>query len=341
MICHPVLILFRYRPNRNEAWTWIRNDLASHLFLLFIFPFALGIFLRNAHLRAVTQKLVTPGDPIAWALLGAIELLVAWFVYVDVANSDRFIPPHQLADDSTCMRATSFHSSKLKEIGEYEGTDARTIEERSIKVTTAQEGYRDITRVLFDTNKNLIPGNASITLYSEILFTLISVWFAFLYFWYVGVLLWAQHLGGYTPPADQVDDMVLVCCLLLFFFPARLYTEWYLGFFSLKVFRTYPGFWLLLLLAAFALVLLLFVVKAGLTVAALAGIEAVFVAAAGFVGWWKPEWLRAVGRWFANAQTQWIVALGVLTLLFLLGVTAATQHPPQPPQSELSKPKPR
>jgi hypothetical protein len=325
MICHPLMISIRYGGDRSAAWRWIKNDLASHLFLLFVFPFAVGAFFQTANLRNATRALGSSGAALAWLLLAAIELLAAWFVYVDVTNPDRFISPHQLADDAACKKATTYHADKLREIADYEANDTRTNKERCTRIAVAQEGYRQITRRLFDSGGSLIPHSGSITFYSEGLFTLIAVWFAFLFFWFLGVLLWARRLG-YTPSADQSDNLVLVCCLLMIFFPTRLYTEWYLAFFSLKFFRTYPGFWVLLVLACFALILLVFVSKLGLTVQTLAGVEAVFAAAGAFIGWWKPEWLRAVGRWFVNAQTQWILALGVITVLFLLAVTALIGH---------------
>ncbi|MGA3104811.1 MAG: hypothetical protein ABSD53_10050 [Terriglobales bacterium] len=328
MVAHPVIIFAKCEYEWSRAMPWIKNDLASHLFLLFVFPFAVGLFADEfqPHHVWVLKRGWTFG---AIGLLFVLEAIAAWFVSLDVTNYARFIPPHQIGDRQKWLEAADFHNSGIQKLSDYGTASEEERRERQLEIAKAQAAYKEKTGVLFDAGNQIIWDRGSFTLYSELLFTYLSVGFAFFYFWYLGVVLWEEHAFGL--PKSPHDKLILVFCLLLLFFPARIYTEWYLGFLSLRFFKDYPGFWILLVLALFALCLLIFVIKPqSATIENLAQIEGVLAVAAAFVAYWKPEWLFGVGRWFVNASSEWILALGILTVLFLLALTAVVQVPPAP-----------
>ena len=115
--------------------------------------------------------------------------------------------------------------------------------------------------------------------------------------------------------------MTLAMGLLILWFPARLYTEWHLHFYSLDQLHNFGMFFVVAFIALFALILLILLRFAWDLVGAVSGVSASLSAATGIIALVEPEALWYV--WYVIESLPAVAWAIVLTGTAFMSVLIA------------------
>ncbi|MEN8261466.1 MAG: hypothetical protein ABFS02_12955 [Pseudomonadota bacterium] len=314
----------------SDGSRWIQNDLAYSFFVLFILPLAVGVFARSFQFD-VLQRLPRTLRYAAVALLLVIEFFAGFLAAQEIFRHDS-VPAFLLRESSEplrldqCLRAcVRQYQDKTMRCDvedcpgvveqlmlpgeESPGRRAADIFGQATGVG-AFEGYRDVS------------ARANWTVYVSIFFDVASGMFVMLVFWYL-VLVVLTRRGR---EANLSDSLTMVYGLLLLWFPARLYSEWYLNFYTLTSVREYFAFWTLFAVAIMAIPLLVYLFKPGRPVLIFSSVNGVFIAAIGILNHFKPGVLGLVARGFESMPFAYFLAMVLLvfivlaTMVFTLGI---------------------
>lgn len=150
--------------------------------------------------------------------------------------------------------------------------------------------------------------------------------FAIIFVWYLVMVMEQKVHYHVEPPPATLDKLILVFLLLLTWFPLRLQTEWYQNHFHReKWLRSYPAFWVLAVLALAALIVIVIIRSVngstGLVVL-LGAIQAAIGVAIGFVGKFKPDWLKAVAAFLERTRFVYFAAIYFIFLMLVSAVSS-------------------
>jgi len=119
------------------------------------------------------------------------------------------------------------------------------------------------------------------------------------------------------------DSFIVACSLAILWFPLRLYTEWYVRYYSLADLFAYPAFWLLAIVATISLIAVVAVMKPRKMSVVIPAIGAILSGIATAVGYIQPDALLAVTA-IVEAFTLPLFAVLVVVLTTFLAVFAAS-----------------
>jgi hypothetical protein len=141
-------------------------------------------------------------------------------------------------------------------------------------------------------------------------------------FWVVALSFFVgfrMNKEGKRVPARAADAMTLAAGLLILWFPTRLYTEWHLHFYSLDKLAEFQMFWVMLFVAAAALLLLVLLRFSRSFQTSLSAVCAAGSAATGIVALIKPEALWYVWQVIGDmAAIPWAILVIVTAFTSVL-----------------------
>jgi hypothetical protein len=137
--------------------------------------------------------------------------------------------------------------------------------------------------------------------------------FAAVLFWYCWLLV--QFRSDWR--SKSYDWMLLTVGLMMVWFPLRLYSEWYLHFFSLQGMAEYPIFQFLVVVALLAYLFVAFRVAARLSIKIFAAVATGLIGLLTTLGKLAPEWIEELAWALEGWDFRLYVALLLLIVLAL------------------------
>ena len=298
------LILLDIRMGWQRARRWIQHDPVCGLFLPFIFPIIIG-----KYFTFVRWSVIDPRQGITIiacdVVLVALIVLGAILTLRNAADSRSVPAPYLLTTREGIEAADDNHLANiewLKRVGPTPLLQNAAIED--YRKLFQQKWRKPGLVARFDIGMNLIVVICSVFMV-----------------WYLMPLV-VIHKELKELDASAPSSLVLCAVLVGFWYPLRLYADWYLNFFSFKNIppARLAAFWTLLLLYLEGLALVFATVhlaKFPLTIAALQAGTAVLL---GLVNVAKPGAVRALVFGWVEAPFGYycaVVLIGVVVCLTL------------------------
>jgi hypothetical protein len=117
--------------------------------------------------------------------------------------------------------------------------------------------------------------------------------------------------------STECDALILIYGLLIIWFPLRMYSEWYINYYSLVHFKDYAAFWFLLIVAVLAIPLLVIVLKPGRPVMVFSTVNGILLATLGLINQFKPAWISAMAIFLESLPFSYYVAISLLIFVVL------------------------
>lgn len=231
-------ILFSVALDFENAVRWWKHEPAYNLFALFILPLAGGLIARSfffVQKEPWTRVDDVRGRKIALMVLVPFAALMAVPLAVADGMRKAVVQPFYFSNTNECVFYERQIRSDILELTRASGSDARLIAARSVQAHC--HGF------VFRTWK-------SFELYASDMAYLSIVLDAFGYF--IAFTFFAQVFAScvlYQP--SQIEELTIPIsfCLLISWFPFRIYSDWYLHFFGLVAPNPYSSFAIFTLLA--------------------------------------------------------------------------------------------
>jgi hypothetical protein len=289
-----------------DGGRWIRNNLSFSVFLITMFPVAVGTFVRTFNwktLRRLPPRLRR-------------VLLVGLVVFAGLAIAGA------LDDVRQAVKNRIIEPFSFRDFADTLGVERELRAEVAKELKTPEEARAAYLRVEhpFTSVRDFLD-RASAAAYWAVLLNLLSGVFLAVFFWHIIVLVLERARSGQQVSEDVYDSMVLVFGLLVTWFPMRLYAEWYINFGAPDPAR-YNAFAVLLGAALVGGALLFILKKPGNAVTIFSGISAGLSAILTFLGKWKQGWLGGIARALESLDAVNFIILEVVLLCFL-GVLAS------------------
>ena len=318
----------------REAERWMQNDVAFTVYVLWLFPLVVGLLVTSIfpgirrHLAASNRRIL---DAIAFVLVLAALVVVV----TDVGRVDTDQLP--VAAEPALLRgrdAMQFDAAvRLPLRKAYAALlDTRFVnDEAKNRAWIAWDGQRMHAVALY---RQKYPGFRSVadvfrrgsaTAYIKVLLNaMVGVVLALIFTALVGGVMIVVRAP--TTPLNT-EALLVGYSLACLWFPMRLYSEWYDGYYSLGRLRSYPAFWVLVLAALLALALLIYLLKPSRVAVTIPSMAAAFGIVFTAIGALKPAvlwYLGAVVETF-NVAILFVVALILVTPLAAVAVAAAAR----------------
>lgn len=325
---YPISILINLGA---DGVRWIQNDPAYSFFVLLILPVAVGVFTRTFNPQIVGKL---PKQQ-RMALLGLLVIMEGFAVFL--ASQEAFrgptVAPIMLKEPETalsldrCLRdcihgIRADNPQVCSQAGCPDGVSRLLVGAAETADGKALEIYGETAGASpFATYRDFFS-RGSVTAYVASFFDVFSGVFVMLILWYIIVLVTSRRLRD---PAMN-DAVIVVYGLLLLWFPARLYSEWYIHFYSVSHFSAYFAFWFLLLVALVSIPLLVLLLKPGRPVLVFTTVNGIVLTLLGLLSHFSPDWMRAIARGLETMPFAYFVAFAFLIAL-VLGVMVFAMVP--------------
>lgn len=324
-----------------QAARWAKNDIAFTVFVLWIFPLITGL-LATSLLPGVWHY-STPA--IRRALLPVGGLLVIASVIVvhgdisRVDNDDLIVPPEPVVVRGT--QAVLLDDELRKPLRDaYREVLERVRYLKEDEQALAWKEYEDLRKAHVAKYRAAVPGfsgirdaaqRSSITAVVKlILNVMVAVTIALVF-----LCLTAAVAILYTQTRSRLNAEALLVTYSLgcLWFPMRLYTEWYIGFYSFAL-DSYLAFWILAFVALIGLPLLVYVLKPGNVAVTIPSMAAAVGVIFSGIAWFKPHVLWYLGNIVEklNLALLFVAAVVLVTPLAAIAFAAATKQPTYTPQ---------
>lgn len=301
-----------------DAQRWIQNDIAFTVFLLWLFPLVVGLVTTSV-LPGVRRLLAPKSRRIVDGLSIILVMAALTVGVVDVWRADDDAKP--IAAEPALLRIPEAMTFDATARGPLRMRYAALLEQRFLNEEAENQAWIDWeaerARVANEYRQKYpgfsglsdALGRASMTAYVKFALNLfVAVVLALLFAALVGAIVLLHR----APTTKLNTEALLVACsLACLWFPMRLYSEWYNGYYSLERLRTYPAFWVLVLVALLSLALLIYILKPGRVALTIPSMAAAFGIVFTAVGALEPSVL-----WYLGAVVETFDVL----LLFVIAV---------------------
>jgi len=302
----------------NQGWEdsrrWIHNDPGFTVFLPLILPFAFGVFVANVDLKPL-ERLSRAKRSL---ILGVLVLLVALALMVSVVDlNGQVSSPVRYKNAVEVLKHETALRQRVKDKVD-EVRKASTEKVRAAKALILATTIHDVR----DEYLSKWPRINSLSALVEVgapaawvafILNVLAALFAATFFWYCWVLV--QFRRDWT--ATQYDWLLLAVGLWMGWFPLRLYSEWYLNFYSMQGMASYGVFGLLVGVAVLAYLFVAFRVASRLNVKIFATVATALIGVVTTIGRLAPEWLEGIAWVVEGWDFRLYVVLLLLTALAL------------------------
>jgi hypothetical protein len=335
-LAYPVSVTLKLSPEAKEAGRWIQNDPAFNVFMPFIFFLALGVFLASADFTPIGSL-----GSYKFISFGILVILLSIASFAVVSTLDRpLLEPFLFKDAHAALEKEAQIRKEVRP--SYRGLD-KIDDEGELK--DAARSLDALRGSLLGSYKQEFPAFGSFSelrrrgsycAWLALLVNAVVGLFVTLIFWY----LWNIVLFRAMFRINKPEWIVLVTGLLVFWFPARLYTEWYIGMYSFDTMKDYPLFLFLAIVAAAAYAFSVFRLAKSFSVKLFSAVGTGLLGAIGLIGRFQPKWLGKVAGAIEDMPPQWffaslaiiVLALGAMVFSLLglpVTIVAANRQPGQ------------
>jgi len=308
-LLQPLAVWISLQGNAGHAGRWIKNSPTFTLFMPVIMAFAAYVFV--AALDWSGLKEVWRLKKISFLVVfGGLWVCSIMFVSFDLERSP--IEPfsrvwsgdakdHPVVNELAArepIRIAQLADKSTEEVKPLQYA-ARTTLEQAVPVFT---GFADLWK------------SGSPAAWIAYVVNLIAAITVGSFFGYLVLLL---VFPNFLNKVKQASLVVVAGCIVLFF-PLRLYSEWYLNFYSFDHISNYSVFWIFLVIAVLTVIMLALLNANRTTAQVLVSIVATVVSVvSGILAKWRPEVLTYVGHQIEKASPALL-----LVSLFVMGLGA-------------------
>lgn len=314
---YPVSVSIKLRHSPADILRWLKNNPAFNFYVLLIFPLGVSLF----YVEIVDSDKISKVLKVLkqyWYMGGVLLIFVALGLIAAFDDLGRkFVEPYMFKDHHDPLLKERWGRNRLRVLRRRMHSQAPDEEENATVLTEFQEKVSKDYSTQFRAFKNLrglIKRGSICAWITLMLNSLIGVFVASAFF-YLSVIV----LGN-----DKASDRLLVIAgLLVLWFPIRIYSDWYLHFYSLRWLKKYYTFWFLLILTMVAY-LFLFLKSMNPGVKSFSFIGSGLLALLGIIGKFKPEWLLYGADVIESMPARWylasvfIIGFGFIITAFVL-----------------------
>ncbi|HEX2220186.1 MAG TPA: hypothetical protein VHG35_15390 [Gemmatimonadales bacterium] len=308
---YPIAVILGDQP-WEESRRWIQNDPGFTVFLALVVPFVAGILAAKLDLKPLRRftKVKRVVSMAVFVLLIGLGLRVAVLdLNGQMSSPIRYESPLPVLVHETQLRNQVRDAVALVETATGDERAARKVELAAV-IKSAREVY--LARwPRIDSLSSLIAFGSPAAFVAFGLNAFVAL-FAAVLFWYCWLLV--QFRNDWR--ATAYDWMLLTVGLMMVWFPLRLYSEWYLHFFSLQI-AEYPIFQFLVVVALLAYLFVAFRVAARLSIKIFAAVATGLIGLLTTLGKLAPEWIEELAWALEGWDFQLYVALLLLIVLAL------------------------
>jgi hypothetical protein len=331
VVSYPAALGFAHPTRFSE---WLRNDLAFSVFGLWILPLLFGL-VASVVLPSVHRAL--PGRD-RQVFVGLTALLVGCGIVVAVADLERTMEINGVKSIPALAEPVMFATSEAFDL---DGT-SRSVLRPSLAALL--EAPTDAARVAWNTQRTqfltayttAFPGfrgfsdfwrRGNVVAKVKFAINILAASTAALLFAGLLAAVWIAQKRPQT--RLNRDGFIVACSLAVLWFPLRLYTEWYIRYYSLSDLEGYSAFWLLAVVATVSLIAVVAVLKPRKMSVVIPAIGAIGSGIATVVGCVRPDVLLTVTA-IVEGFTLPMFAVLVIVVASFLAVFAASvaEQPP-------------
>ncbi len=320
--------------NIHDAARWIQNDVAFSVFVLWLFPLVTGLLWVSIWpgVRRQLSERARPVFSLMACVLAACSLVVVAsdVVRVDQHDEPMIVEP-ALLRGADAMRADVLTRAPLRD------SYARLLDQKfandeaknnawiawEARRATAAQSYGTRFRG-FATITDLLHRGSAVALVKLVLNTVVAVNLALLFAALVGAMI---ILYGAPKERLNTEALLVAYSLACLWFPMRLYSEWYDGYYSLARLRSYPAFWVLAFIALLSLALLVYILKPGRLGLTIPSMAAAFGILFSGLGAMKPAVLWYLGSVIETFNLALLFVVAVILVMPFAAVAFAATNP--------------
>lgn len=309
---YPIAVIVGDQP-WEASRRWIQNDPGFTVFLALVLPFAAGILAVKLDLKPLRRfsKVRRRLSVAVLLLLIGLALMVAFLDLNDQMSSPiRYAPSEPVLLHETNLRDGVREAVALVETATEDERAARK-RELDVSIKSAREAYLAEWPKIDSLSSLIAFGSAAAFVAFGL--NVFAGLFAAVLFWYCWLLV--QFRSDWR--SRSYDWMLLTVGLMMVWFPLRLYSEWYLHFFSLQGMARYPSFQFLVGVALIVYCFVAFQVAARLSIKIFAAVATGLVGLLTTLGKLAPEWVEGLAWTLEAWDFRLYVALLLLIVLAL------------------------
>lgn len=299
---------------RKDRSRWIQNNSSFSVFLLSSLPMAVCVLFLTVDWKLVTQwfSLSSMHPLIIYPGLFVSFLLITWITIDDFTSRPTAPFTLKWAEAEKALKL----EKELRPKADEKATSHNHL-------AAKRKHYGEL--VTLGSLKQIGKRGGPVA-YIHLALAWLATSFAIIFVWYLVMVMEQKIHGLVEPQPATLDKLILVFLLLLTWFPLRLQTEWYQNHFHReKWLATYSAFWVLaaLALATLIVIVILRSVKGSTGLVVLLGaIQAAIGIAIGFIGKFKPEWLKAVAGFLERTRFVYFVAIYFIFLMLVSTISS-------------------
>jgi len=319
---YPVSVSIKLRHSPADILRWLKNNPSFNFYVLLIFPLAVSIFVEIVDWDKISNDMTLEILKQSWYMGGV--LLIFFAIGLIAAFDDlgrKFVEPYMFKDHHDPLLKERWGRNRLRVLRRRMRSQAPDEEEIATVLTEFQEKVSKDYSTQFRAFKNLrgLIKRGSICAWITLMLNSLIGVFVPSAFFFLSVML----VFGKDWVKGPKDSPLVIAGLLVLWFPIRIYSDWYLHFYSLRWLKKYYTFWFLLILTMVAY-LFLFLRSTNPGVKSFSFIGSGLLALLGIIGKLKPEWLHYGADVIESMPTRWylasafIIGFGFIITAFVL-----------------------
>jgi len=314
---YPVSVLIKLRHSPADILRWLKNNPSFNFYVLLIFPLAVSVFVDMVSWYNISIFIKGDNLALSWYIGGGSILLIFLAIGMIAAFDDlarKFVEPYMFKDHYDPLIKERWGRNRLRVLRRRMRGQTSDEEESAKLFAEFQEKVTKDYSTQFRSFKNLrglIKRGSICAWITLILNSLIGVFIPSAFFFLSVIVLSKYELLTIDLPdltkANHGDTPLVIAGLLVLWFPIRIYSDWYLHFYSLRWLKKYYTFWFLLILTTVSYLFLFYLAeKPG--VKSFSFIGSGLLALLGIIGKFKPKWLQYGADVIESMPTRWYLA---------------------------------
>jgi|694.fasta_scaffold68622_5 hypothetical protein len=209
----------------DDAFKWIKNNLGCTLFASIFLPIAVGIFTYCFPLNLYDDNFKLVKIILSTIFIPTFILSSSRMVIKDITTSrHRILLPYHLRN--------YFYSLEL------EKRLRSNVEERNISSENARNTYKNSVENFSSIHKLFELGSTAVKL--ELIINFIGAYFCVIYATVVGLFIIGKNFNQLqNSQTFTLQGFIAIYFILIFWFILRLYSEWYINFYSFQFITQY------------------------------------------------------------------------------------------------------
>jgi hypothetical protein len=308
-LTYPLAVWLQLREEMEDALRWIQNDPAFNVFVPLIMPLAAAVFAAAIDLKPFRD--LSSGRRLASLLVGLGLAAITFMAVLDTVHHD-LLEPFLFEESEQALAQERSIRGEVRSLRKDGASQDRVETVRSEGVSDYQQRFPGFGSVAALKERGSVSAWLALALNGLAGAVVVTV------FWY----LWNLVVFRRQFDHPSHEWIPLVVGLLVLWFPIRLYSEWYIGFYSLARMKDYPVFVFLFVVAIAGYAFCVF------RLARSFGVKVFSVVGTGLLGLFgigakvQPEWLgwmavqieRMPFKWFAASMAIVVVTLSAMVL---------------------------